>query len=137
MPIDELTPDDRYNLAFLCVMTRPNLMVFMTGVDRFVKTLLHKSQIATFLVPEMVSGTPGFMSFEAFSNTTAESSKDARNVVPPSGGYRAPSEPLTAGAFFGRPVLLDGYHRAVSFWRFADQGSAISAYLPLQFVSAA
>jgi hypothetical protein len=61
IPLNQLTAEERYNLALLCGMSRPNLMIFMTGVDRLVEVTLNKADIATFLVPEMVSGTPGFM----------------------------------------------------------------------------
>ena len=79
----------------------------------------------------MVSGSSRRMSFEEFLSTTADSPRDARNVLPPAEGYRAPSDALTVGAFFDSPILLDGYHRAVSFWRFADPDAVIDAYLPL------
>jgi hypothetical protein len=111
-------------------------MIFMTGVDRLAEMPLNRTQIAKFLVPQMVSGSGDLMLFESFVNTTASSPKDARNVLPPSNGYQAPSDPLTVGVLFGSPVLLDGYHRAVLFWRFANQDALINSYLPLQLVSA-
>jgi hypothetical protein len=137
VPFNKLTPDEQYNLAFLCVAHRPNLMIFMTGVDGLVEGRLDRTHIGALLVPEMVSGTPGFMSFEGFMNTTAESPKDARNVLPPAQGYQVCSDPLTVGHYFGRPTLLDGYHRAASFWKFAPGDAVIRAYLPSLFVSAA
>jgi hypothetical protein len=88
VPFNQLTLDEQYNLAFLCVAHRANLMIFMTGVDRLVEGSLDRAHIGALLVPEMVSGSPGFMSFEALMNTTAESPQDARNVLPPTRGYQ-------------------------------------------------
>jgi hypothetical protein len=38
------------------------------------------------------------------------------------------------GRIFGTLVLLDGYHRAASFWMFAEPDAVIAAYVPTQFV---
>jgi len=59
---------------------------------------------------------------------------DARNVVLHPDGYQNPVDPLTVGRIFGTLVLLDGYHRAASFWMFAEPDAVIAAYVPTQFV---
>jgi hypothetical protein len=136
VPFNQLTADEHYNLAFLCMMCRTNLMIFATGVIEFVEVALNKTQVATFLVPQMVSDHAGMISFADFLSTTAVSPKDARNVLAPQQGHRAQPAPLTVGHFFNSLVLLDGYHRAASFWKFAPADAMIQAYIPAQFVSA-
>src|SRR5262249_49013455 len=127
----------QYNLAFLCAVARPRLMVFFVGMDRFAEALLDKTQIAPCLVPEIVSGAPGVITFEEFMDTTVTSPKDARNVLPPPDGYQTPSDPITIGYLFKNPVLVDGYHRAALLWKFGPKDAALRAYLPVQFASAA
>ena len=52
---------------------------------------------------------------------------DPRIAEPTLGGYKAPGDPLTVGR---QSLLLDAYHRAVSFWWFAGPGATIEAYVP-------
>jgi hypothetical protein len=53
--------------------------------------------------------------------------KDARNVT---GDYRPAAEAISIGRFGQHLVLLDGYHRAASFWKFASADASITAYRP-------
>ena len=46
------------------------------------------------------------------------------------GGYRPSADPLTLGRLHSGLVLLDGYHRAASFWKFAPPNAFISVYVP-------
>jgi hypothetical protein len=55
------------------------------------------------------------------------SSVPAANFAPTRSGHRFP---LTVGRLENNPVLLDGYHRAASFWRSAPENASISAYVP-------
>jgi hypothetical protein len=55
------------------------------------------------------------------------SSVPAANFAPTRSGHRFP---LTVGRLENNPVLLDGYHRAASFWRSAPKNASISAYVP-------
>ncbi len=48
-------------------------------------------------------------------------------VGPTRSGHRFP---LTVGRLENNLVLLDGYHRAASFWRSAPENASISAYVP-------
>ena len=65
-----------------------------------------------------------------YIDTPCSEPGDARNISPKPGGYHAPADPLTVGPFSNKLVLLDGYHRAALFWKFAPEGSSISAYIP-------
>jgi hypothetical protein len=126
---EELISEDRYWLAFMCSSLRTNLMVFVTGVECFRETHLNKTIIAALVVPSMVSNLP-FMSFRDYIRTPCSDPKDARNVVPSVGSYRPPADPLTVGRLDNTTILLDGYHRAASFWKFAPENASISAYVP-------
>jgi hypothetical protein len=127
VPFKDLTAEDRYWLAFVCWSIRPNLMIFMAGIDRFREEQLSKTALAALIVPPMVSNIPKLMPFTEYIQTPCSEPGDARNVT---GGYRPSADPLTLGRLHTGLVLLDGYHRAASFWRFAPENAFISAYVP-------
>jgi hypothetical protein len=126
----ELTAEDRQCLAFMCRCVRTSLLTFVARVDQFREIHLSKTDLARVLVPRIVSNLPAVMRFKQYIDTQCPAPGDARNVSPKPGGYHAPTDPLTVGRFSNKPVLLDGYHRAASFWKFAPEGSSISAYIP-------
>jgi hypothetical protein len=126
----DVVPADRYWLAFMCCCIRSNLMILMTGVERFREVSLNKTILADLIVPPMVSDVPRFMPFREYIQTPSSGPQDARSVVPATGDYRPPTDPLTVGRLENNPVLLDGYHRAASFWRSAPENASISAYVP-------
>lgn len=133
---EDLSPSDHRDLAELCVLVRDNMIkLFIDRNDHFDRVTLSKSQISRFLVPQMVSNIPGFLSFAQYVTTHADHPGDARNVQRPPNGHASPTDPLTVSAFQDEPILLDGYHRAVSFWKYAPDYSAIDAYVPMRFLS--
>ena len=125
----ELTPEERSGLASMCASIRRPLMIFAAGIDRFQKRFLTKPQIAVLVVPTMVLGRQEFMSFEAYMHTSVPDPNDARNVES-TGEYRSPAHPLTVGRYDEHLILLDGYHRAATFWKFASADARIEAYCP-------
>jgi hypothetical protein len=38
---------------------------------------------------------------------------------------------MTVGHYSGLPVLLDGYHRAVRFWRTSVPAATLAVYVPV------
>jgi hypothetical protein len=40
-------------------------------------------------------------------------------------------DPMTVGHYSGLPVLLDGYHRAVRFWRTSAPAATLAVYVPV------
>jgi hypothetical protein len=129
-PFESLAPEERYLLALMCSSVRRNMMIFMTGVDRLREVRLNKTPLADLSVPPIVSGSRRFMPFKDYIETPCLEPGDARNVTD---GYRPSSDPLTVGRLFDTLVLLDGYHRAASFWKFAPANASISAYVPTSF----
>jgi hypothetical protein len=127
VPFTDLAGEDRYWLAFMCWSIRTNLMIFMAGIDRFRDEQLSKTALAALIVPPMVSNIREFMRFTEYIQTPCSEPGDARNVT---GGYRPSADPLTLGRLHNGLVLLDGYHRAAAFWRFAPESTSISAYVP-------
>jgi hypothetical protein len=127
-----LSEEERYALAFQCVAARPMLMVYMAGVDEFRQAELGREELATVLVPPIVSPElTGLVSFERYITSVPPLSlKDARNVQADPASYRGSSEPLTLGRFGENHVLLDGYHRAASFWKSAPQNATVHAFVP-------
>jgi hypothetical protein len=126
VPFKDLTAEDRYWLAFMCSCVRRNLMFFMAGIDRFREEQLNKTALGALIVPPMVSNFPEFMAFTQYIETPCSAPGDARNVT---GGYRPSTEPLTVGRLYNTPILLDGYHRAASFWKFAPADASVSVYI--------
>jgi hypothetical protein len=126
----ELTAEDRQCLAFMCRCVRTSFLTFVARVDQFREIPLSKTDLATLLVPRIVSNLPAVMPFKLYIDTPCPAPGDARNVSPKPDGYHTPADPLTVGRFSNKLVLLDGYHRAASFWKFAPEGSSISAYIP-------
>ena len=125
----ELTAEDRQCLAFMCRCVRTSLLTFVARVEQFRERPLSKTDLAILLVPRVVSNLP-VMPFTLYIDTPCSEPGDARNVAANPGDYQAPADPLTVGRFSNKLVLLDGYHRAASFWKFAPEGSSISAYIP-------
>jgi hypothetical protein len=130
VPFAALSADERYDLALMCASIRSPLMIFLVGVDRFQSCSLHKGQIASLVVPPAVLGKMESMPFEAYMNTSHSDSRDARNVAARPEGYQNPTDPLTIGRYQNNLVLLDGYHRAAAFWKFAPAGALIQAFCP-------
>jgi hypothetical protein len=69
VPFEHLAPQDRYWLAFMCWSLRPNLMIFMTGIEVFYEADLHRSNVAALLVPPMVSNISRLMTFQDYIHT--------------------------------------------------------------------
>ena len=40
------------------------------------------------------------------------------------------NDPMTVGQYSGLPVLLDGYHRSVRFWRTSTPAATLAVYVP-------
>jgi len=129
----ELSPAERYNLAFQCAGTRRNLLVYLVSLDAFRLVALTREQIGELIVPPNIwhpDSLDRFVSFSDFmTKTRAQDPRDSRNVVCDAGLYRPPSDPLTIARCYQHSVLLDGYHRAAAFWKYAAGGS-LCAYAP-------
>jgi hypothetical protein len=134
VPFANLLQVDRYALALACVSVRPNLMIFAAGVAQFQEVNLSRAQLGNVLVPQMVRGdqVAGMVSFSEYIILPAPGNiADARYVDDNAANYHPASDPLTLGRFFEHPVLLDGYHRAVLFWRAAPEYAVIRCWQPL------
>ena len=59
VPFSDLTPDDRYWLALMCASFRIVLCLYFTGIERFCETRLNKAQLASLIVPPIVSAIQG------------------------------------------------------------------------------
>jgi len=132
-PFEELTPEERYNLAFQCACVKPNLIVFTTGTDVFDIVEINRNALAKLFVPPNVwwpTSQGQFFYFDRFMGTTSEDAADCRNVVLKEQSYQLPTDPLTIGRSYGHPILLDGYHRAAAFWKFGPAEGKLCAYLP-------
>src|SRR5262245_57912323 len=130
VPFDALSVHERSNLAFMCASIRKPLMIFLAGIDDFQNRSLRKEQIATLIVPPAVLGKMETMLFETYMSTRHPDPRDARNVAARPEGYQDPTDPLTIGRYDGNLILVDGYHRAAAFWKFAPAGAVISAFCP-------
>jgi len=131
VPFSALAANDRQLLAFNCALVRGTLFDFLSGAEQFHEQRLTKSEIAPFLVPWNVAGLPPMtmMRFDAYIDMPSTGPDDPRSE------HRAythvPDDPLTVGRVNDDYVLVDGYHRVVSFWRTAPVGAFILAYMPV------
>jgi hypothetical protein len=109
-------------------------MAFATSVTQFQEVNLARVQLGNVLVPPMVWGDQQgrMITFDQYIILPAPGDlRDARYVDGSPAEYRPAGDPLTLGRFFADPVLLDGYHRAVSFWRAAPEHAVIRCFQPL------
>jgi hypothetical protein len=129
---EQLTPRDRYTLAFQSACIRTNLFVYFIGIEFFELTQLSRFQLGRLYVPPNVwrDSKGQFVPFAEYVNTQTDEEGDARLVTEPLGGYRPPTDPLTIGFSYGHRLLIDGYHRAVLYWRFASGDVTLAAYDP-------
>jgi hypothetical protein len=135
VPFANLSEQDRYALALACAFVRPNLLIFATAVGQFQEVGLSRAQLAPVLVPWMVAADLPQGQIVRFDHYIAlpppADPADARNVVGNPADYRPAGDPLTLGRFFQHLILLDGYHRAASFWRAAPDQAVVRCFRPV------
>ena len=129
---NELSADEKYLLAFRCAGLRMLLMTFMTGIREFDLIQLDRSTLGKLWVPPNVwrDSLGTWHQFSRYINTPTEEEKDARKLVIDPDAYQPPQDPIIIGRSFDWPVMIDGYHRAALFWKFAPANGAIPAYFP-------
>jgi hypothetical protein len=132
-PFDGLTPDERYSLAFQCAAVRQGMVRYLVGIKSFVEGRLTRSQLGNLSVPPIVwpeSRGIDVVSFRTYVSTQSAAPADPRKVDSGPREYVFPADPLIIGHAYSEPYLLDGYHRAVSFWRQRPAEGTIAAYIP-------
>lgn len=128
-----LSEVERYALALRSGQVRTALLLYLVGADRFRKVELSKRDLNEIWVAPNVwwpASEGRLVPFAEYLKTTHSDSTDARNVEPPEGGYRPPTDLLTIGRWFDHPVLIDGYHRVARFIRFGPDAATLWAYWP-------
>jgi len=137
VPFDTLSDAERYDLAFSSACARPILLVYLTAVVTYRIRPLDRNGLGRALVAPNVwypESSGRFVSFADYMKTTSGEPRDARNVQEPTHEYRPPSDPLTFGRSFGHAILVDGYHRAASFWLYGPTDGVLEAYVPYPLV---
>src|ERR1700758_1741974 len=64
----ELTTEDRQCLAFMCRCVRTSLLMFVARVNQFREVPLSKTDLATLMVPRLISNLP-VMPFTLYIDT--------------------------------------------------------------------
>jgi hypothetical protein len=128
----ELSLDEKYLLAFKCAGLRMLLMTFMTGIQEFDLLQLDRSTFGRLWVPPNVwrDSLGTWHQFSRYIGTPTEDEQDARRLAIDPEDYQPPQDPVIVGRSFDWPVMIDGYRRAVLFWRFAPANGTIPAYFP-------
>lgn len=136
---EDLSPEDRYNVAFQSGQVRNALVLFIIGAEIFDVIEIGRSTLAKLFVPPNVwypESQGQLAPFGYFMTTSSENPKDSRNVTLRGPSYQPPADPFTLGRYYERPVLLDGYHRAALFWKFGPSDGTLKVYLPHALVEA-
>jgi hypothetical protein len=109
---------------------RQFMLRFMNDVAGFRLIDLTKGQLKQlFVFPEVSHDlNRRFETFETFMILPRTDMGDPRGETRP---YQVCADPLTIGRHCKKKVLIDGYHRAVSFWKSAPEGAVIAAYDPV------
>ena len=127
---EDLTADERYSLAFQCANVRMPLMHYFTGITTFEEIPLAREELRQLHVPPVVwGGTNLTMTFWDYIKSKSDVPSDPRNMVASPSGYNRPTDPITIGRAFAGWFLIDGYRRAVSFWRH-NPIEGLAAYCP-------
>jgi len=126
----DLLSEDHDALGAMWTFVRGTLFKYVYTVASFKQIKLTREQLANILVfPEASHDLKGeFATFQIFMNLPRTDMGDCRGESLP---YDNQAEALTFGHHDGQQVLIDGYHRAVSFWKFAPEGAVIAAYDPV------
>jgi hypothetical protein len=133
LPFEDLSPAERYNLAFQSGCIRTSLTVFTIGAELFDVVEIDRSTLAKIWVPPNIwhpESNGQFVTFEDFMLTSSPSQNDSRNVVLRTPEYQFSADPLTFGRSYDYPLMLDGYHRAALFWKFGPADGKLSTYVP-------
>jgi hypothetical protein len=128
---DDLTSEDKYNLALQCATVRVNLFPYFVGVAEFEIRELSRQQLGDLWVPPNVWGSQRFVKFAEYIITQTDAAGDARLVAQPAQGYQAPIAPLTVGRSYSYRILIDGYHRAALFWKYGPDNGTIPTFMPV------
>jgi hypothetical protein len=133
-PFDGLTADERYSLALMCAAVRQGMGRYLVGIKSFIEGRLTRSQLGNLSVPPIVWPPErrgiGVVSFRTYVSGHSEAPADRDKIGSGIREYVFPTDPLIVGHEYSEPYLLDGYHRAVSFWRQRPAEGAIAAYIP-------
>lgn len=126
----DLSDRERYLLAFHCGWLRPLMLRFFAGIDSFELVPMDRTELGDLIVPPNVwrDSENKFVPFRRYVNATTDETGDSRVVKKPE-KYNAPTDPLTIGYCPNGFILADGYHRAVTFWRFG-RNESLRAYVP-------
>jgi hypothetical protein len=133
VPFEELDQAERYCLAYWCFRVRPLLVAHMTPWRDFDLIQISREQMKSVFVPPNVWGgrIDQYVRFADYMGIHSNDAADARNVPSDPARYRAPSEPLVFARYNGDLLLMDGYHRAASFWKCAPKNASLAAYAPV------
>jgi hypothetical protein len=140
-PFGTLTVDEGNLLALQFNRVRGGYFnPFFTGVTTFklvqwTKDRLGAVAVIPYFLPEL--GHTLGMTFKDWieATPTERPAKDhPRCAADDAGSHFTSNDPVTAGRWpgFSLPVLLDGYHRAVRFWKTDDPADTLAVYVPLE-----
>jgi hypothetical protein len=132
-PFDHLSNDERYNLAIQVSIIRKNLFFYFTGIQTFETVQLNRGALGRMFVPPNVWDAPGnrFFEFSHYVTTPTNDPKDPRAAFIEPSNYRDPLEPVVVARWYEHLTMIDGYHRAVLFWKYGPSDATIPAYIPL------
>jgi len=134
---DELDQAERRLLADQLRLVRGIWLPALDGVASFKRVSWTRDELAAVCVfPYFAKelGDPWApVTFKQWIEAEPNSPVDkyhARYAAVGAGASFTQEDPATVGRLLGHPRLIDGYHRAVRFWRANDPAAVFAVYLP-------
>ena len=138
VPFDDLSGDERDQLeqAWYRVRGVPTFTNAFAGIATFELVHWSKEQLAAVHVIKFFAQEVGNhsvpMTFKQWIETEPSGSIEPGHARHAASGAAPLTkvEPVTVGRLSGRLTLIDGYHRAVRFWKRGAVTDKLSVYVP-------
>lgn len=132
VPFSLLSQSERYSLARACFRVRPLILIHLIGITCFELVNIARTDLETVLVPPNAAREleGSYVTFAKYMTMPSTDPNDARSDMSSPGDWQPPETPVTLGYFFQHRVLIDGFHRAATFWRCNPARGVLKAYVP-------
>jgi hypothetical protein len=139
VPFDELGKAEHYLLIDQFDRVRGNYFNrYIIGIPNFKPVLWSRDDLAAvYVIPYFVRDVASIEHLKVTFKQWIEADpvrplhQDHARYAAYAVAPLARDDPMTVGHYSGLPVLLDGYHRAVRFWRTSVPTATLAVYVPV------